>query len=251
MSFTNINDPAGVKALLDQLRGSQAWKDVIGSQAQKDQSTASATEEPLALSAPSSNTTAPSTSVAALLSQLRSSSWVPPQATCVENVTSHPTPPQPVLKPSAPLVQQVQDPKSLTFQQALPYIAQLADNPEFIAAIAQLKKEQEDLERQLWEDRRDIIRKFEDKVKVATTKATLIGDPGLSKHEADTLQDGLKKALEKFDRERVLAAWDGLVSKQQTILSQHKVPTMFPTSQSIDRERQQRVMDVLEGILRT
>ncbi|KAG5352806.1 hypothetical protein C0989_000351 [Termitomyces sp. Mn162] len=183
-----MQDPAGVKALLDQLRGSQAWKDVIGSQAQKDQSTASATEEPLALSAPSSNTTAPSTSVAALLSQLRSSSWVPPQATSVENVTSHPTPPQPVLKPSAPLVQQVQDPKSLTFQQALPYIAQLADNPEFIAAIAQ------------------------------------------------TLQDGLKKALEKFDRERVLAAWDGLVSKQQTILSQHKVPTMFPTSQSIDRE---------------
>ncbi|KAG6889037.1 hypothetical protein C0995_004320 [Termitomyces sp. Mi166 len=247
-------DPTGVKALLDQLRVSQAWKDVIGSQAQKDQSTGVAIEEPSApVEASSSNVVAPSASVAALLSQLQSSSWDPPQAISIDTVTSHPTPPQPALPPPPPVpsAQQVQDPKSFTFQQALPYIAQLADNPRFVAAITQLKKEQEDLERQLWEDRGDIIRKFEDKVKVAATKAAMIGDPGLSKHEADMLQDGLKKALEKFDRERVLAAWDGLVSKQQAILSHHKVPAMFLTSQSADRERQQRVMDVLEGILRT
>lgn len=80
----------------------------------------------------------------------------------------------------------------------------------------------------------------------------MIGDSGLSKHEADVwhrtslimmylhvmqmLQDGLNKALEKFDRERVLAAWDALISKQQAILSEHKVPAMYPTSQSADRE---------------
>ncbi|KAG6885250.1 hypothetical protein C0993_004107 [Termitomyces sp. T159_Od127] len=173
MSSTNINDSAGVKALLDQLRVSQAWIDVIGSQAQEDRSSVSATEEPPAPSASSSNTTAPGPSVAALLSQLRSSpgSRDPPHAASIDNTdNNHPAPPQSVLLPPVPSVQQVQDPKSLTFQQALPYIAKLADNPDFVAAITRLKNEQEDLERQLWEDRRNIIKKFEDKVKVATTK---------------------------------------------------------------------------------
>lgn len=50
------------------------------------------------------------------------------------------------------------------------------------------------------------------------------------------LQDGLKKTLEKFDRSRVLIAWDGLISKQQAILAQHGVPTMFPTIAVVDRE---------------
>ncbi|KAG6879511.1 hypothetical protein C0992_002007 [Termitomyces sp. T32_za158] len=167
-------DSVGVKALLDQLRVSQAWKDVISLPTQKARSSVSATgaEEPPAPSASSSNAVAPGASVAALLSQLRSSSnsWDPPHTTSTDPVIDDPTPPEPVSLPPAPLVQQVQDPKTLTFQQALPYIAKLADDPTFVAVIAQLKSEQEDLERQLWEDRRNIIKKFEDKVKVATTK---------------------------------------------------------------------------------
>lgn len=82
------------------------------------------------------------------------------------------------------------------------------------------------------------------------------------------LTDAFKKELEKFDLERVLPAWDGLISKQQSIFSQHEVPAMFTTNISADREvanrfcclddwradhtktkqRQQRVMQVLEGI---
>ncbi|KAG6850165.1 hypothetical protein H0H93_000292 [Arthromyces matolae] len=257
MSFTNINDPAGVTALLDQLRGSQAWKDTIGSQEPNDQLQTGNHEDGTgqaslpAASNTISNTNPPALgSVAALLSQLQSAP-LPVQNT-VPGATSSKarrtySPPPPSFTGTNISV----DPRSLSFQQALPYITQLANDPKFVTTLKQLKQEQEDLERQLWEERRDIVRKYEEKVKIATTKATMIGDPGLSKHEADMLQEGLKKALVNFDRDRVLIAWDGLVSKQQLVLLQHKVPTMFSTIQQSDRERQNRIIDVLEGILQT
>jgi len=112
-----------------------------------------------------------------------------------------------------------------------------------------MKDEQDAVERQLWEDRRAIHKKYEEKVKIATNKANMISDGKISKHEADMLQAAFKKDLDKFDRERVLLAWDGLISKQQAILAQHDVPTMFMTNDGADRERQQRVMQVLEGII--
>jgi len=81
------------------------------------------------------------------------------------------------------------DTRSYTFQQALPYIAKLADDPEFVEIVnqvyiifinlkgtgrlntlPQMKKEQDELERQLWEDRRAIHKKYEEKVKIAVTK---------------------------------------------------------------------------------
>lgn len=81
------------------------------------------------------------------------------------------------------------------------------------------------------------------------------------------LSDAYKKELKKFDAERVLVAWDGLVAKQQTALENLQVPAMFKTDTSTDREvsdiigyvstlddvlpseqRQQRVIQVLEGI---
>ena len=37
-----------------------------------------------------------------------------------------------------------------------------------------MKEEQDDLERQLWEDRRNIHRKYEEKVKVATTRSVFV-----------------------------------------------------------------------------
>ncbi|KAG6918242.1 hypothetical protein DXG01_015835 [Tephrocybe rancida] len=230
MNFTNINDPAGVKALLDQLRVSQAWKDAVAPQAQESQPAPVLIEQqetPVA-----TNSKAPVTSsVAALLSQLQSPSSPPSSSTSTDAVIARSIPLQPLVPTlyDTPPIRDTPDPRTLTFQQALPLLAQLGDDPKLVAVITQLKKEQEDLERRLWEDRRNIVRKYEEKVKVAATKANMIGDPGLSKHEAEMLQDGLKTALEKFDRERVLVAWDGLVSKQQTILSNHSVPTMFPT----------------------
>jgi len=71
-----------------------------------------------------------------------------------------------------------------------------------------MKEEQDVLERQLWEDRRNIHRKYEEKVRVATTRsvfvpawfagllkglqyltfayrANMTGDTGLSKHDAE------------------------------------------------------------------
>ncbi len=49
------------------------------------------------------------------------------------------------------------------------------------------------------------------------------------------LSDAFKKEIYKFDNERVLPAWDGLVSRQQGELAQKGVPTMFVTSDMQDR----------------
>ena len=50
------------------------------------------------------------------------------------------------------------------------------------------------------------------------------------------LSDGFQKELKKFDTERVLPAWDGLVRGQQARLEALKVPTMFVTSEAGDVE---------------
>jgi hypothetical protein len=84
----------------------------------------------------------------------------------------------------------------------------------------------------------------------------MIGDGKLSKHEADvaitlwlscsiwiddtyvrqTIQTVFKKELDKFDRDRALLAWDGLISKQQTTLASRGVPTMFVSVEGADRD---------------
>lgn len=50
------------------------------------------------------------------------------------------------------------------------------------------------------------------------------------------LSDAYEKELKKFDVERVLVAWDGLVAKQQATLENLQVPTMFKTDITTDRE---------------
>ena len=50
------------------------------------------------------------------------------------------------------------------------------------------------------------------------------------------LTDSFRAELLKFDRERVLPAWDGLVTKQQAALEALGVPAMFPSTQPPDRE---------------
>lgn len=44
------------------------------------------------------------------------------------------------------------------------------------------------------------------------------------------MSDAFQKELRKFDAERVLPAWDGLVRGQQARLEALKVPTMFVTN---------------------
>ncbi|KAF8743830.1 hypothetical protein AX14_000236 [Amanita brunnescens Koide BX004] len=230
MSFSNINvscvrapfhadklqDPAAVSALLDQLRASQAWRDVLAANPPQPRSEAEA--EP---------------SVANLLEQLQ-----PPASS------------GPVLdrSPPPPARQEHRDLQSYTFQQALPVVANLASDPTFLLEIQKLKQAQDDIERRLWEERRSIQRKHEEKVKIAKTKATMIG-VGLSKHEADMLNDAYKKELRKFDMERALPAFDGLIAKQQAALAHLNVPTMCVSDDMDLRERQQRVMQVLTGLV--
>jgi len=135
----------------------------------------------------------------------------------------------------------------MSFQQALPHLTRLAGDPSFLCAVSRLREEQNELERQLWEERQAIHKKHEEKVKVARTKATLIG-AGISKHEADMMNDAHRKDLQRFDRERVLLAWDALTQKQQAALETLGVPTMFATTSQADCQKQQRVVQVLEGL---
>ncbi|TFY78100.1 hypothetical protein EWM64_g5910 [Hericium alpestre] len=112
-----------------------------------------------------------------------------------------------------------------------------------------MKREQDQLEKKLWEERQAIKKKHEEKVKVAKTKASMVGAGGLSKHEADMFSDAVRKELQKFDAERAVPAWDGLVAKQQAVLEALAVPTMFVTSSTSDVEKQQRVMQVLQNVV--
>lgn len=83
------------------------------------------------------------------------------------------------------------------------------------------------------------------------------------------INEAFKRDLKKFDRDQVLPAWDSLVYSQQTKLARYDVPAMFVTKSLPDRQvsgvwyvlefwhllkieiqRQQRVMKVLEGIVK-
>lgn len=82
------------------------------------------------------------------------------------------------------------------------------------------------------------------------------------------LSDAYHNELAKFDKERVLVAWDGLIAKQQAALEKMQVPTMHVTDVKAHRQvcghsgsflrtfstyfirikRQQAVVGVLQGI---
>jgi hypothetical protein len=50
------------------------------------------------------------------------------------------------------------------------------------------------------------------------------------------MSDTFRQELSKFDLERVLPAWDVLLTKQQRALQDLGVPTMFNTASTVDRE---------------
>jgi len=245
----NINDSEGVKALLNQLRFSQAWQDALSTPPAHtivaDAPAAVGTTQ----AAPANSSSVPS--VATLLSQLQSAPAISESRPTAPSTHQPHQPHQPSIEPppriaTTPVPSQ-QDVKSYTFQQALPHLAQLSEDSNFVRPVTQIKQQQADLERQLWEERQNIQQKYDEKVRVARMKATMIGAV-LTKHEADTLNHAFQKDLHKFDVERVLPAWDGLVIKQQAALEGAGVPTMFVTDVPVDRERQQRVIRVLEAI---
>jgi len=146
----NINDPTGVQALLDQLRGSQAWKDItVPIEGDAPDSSGNSDGPQTSPHSTDSNATSEiastSTSVASLLSQLGSSPlWTAaggPGSNTISQTTNTlplpPTVPVPAPAPIVPVVAQ-EDIRSFTFQQALPRIAQLASDHGFITGIKQV-----------------------------------------------------------------------------------------------------------------
>ncbi|KAF7433109.1 hypothetical protein PC9H_005057 [Pleurotus ostreatus] len=259
-----LTDPSAVQALLEQLRTSQAWQQAI-TQPQPEQ-------EPPEVPVSDTSDAGASHSVASLLSQLKQPSGWPTTAPVPSEPFREPTsqqyrtksfsalqepsvphidvttPPMPAAIPQRASTSPNPELKSYSFLQALPILAQMSENRDFVDALVKLKGDQDELERRLWNERASIRKKYEDKVKVARTKANMIG-AGLSKHDADMMSTAYKNELRKFDLERVLPAWDGLLSNQQTALASLGVPTMFATTAKATRERQQKVMQVLEGLL--
>ncbi|KAJ7590766.1 alpha/beta-hydrolase [Mycena floridula] len=226
-----LEDPAGVKALLDRLRSSQSFQDVV-------------TQNPA--TEPTVDSAGPSTSVsvASLLSQLQSSSSsvsldslnVNAGGSGQRQVTAVATVTAPIVSYSVQgRIPVQQDLRNLSFQKSLPHLARLSEDTGFVATLTELKRKQDELERKLFEEREAIHQKYQDKVKLALTKAKMIGS-GISKHEADMLSDAYARELSKFDRERVLPAWDSMVTRQQEALTRLEVPTMFCTDVASDRE---------------
>ncbi|KAG2013396.1 hypothetical protein CC2G_010313 [Coprinopsis cinerea AmutBmut pab1-1] len=246
------NDPASVKALLEQLRVSQAWQQLHSTQQQ--QPTPSSAQQPAEAHPPITTNPQPTSSssntvsrVAELLAQLKnppSSSGPPLEQPPTKIYDRPPVSPKPLSQND-----QASEPdlRNCSFQTALSLISRLGDDPAFLASIRELRKEQANLERQLWADREGIHQKYNDKVKVAQTKASMIGG-SISQHEATMLQDAYRRELSKYDRERVLPAWDGLVMRQQAKLESLKVPNMFISADPKDRQRQVQIVQVLLGL---
>lgn len=252
----NINDPEAVKSLLEQLRSSEAWREVAASASEN--TSCIVTRIPdihPELLAP----TELGGSVASLLSQLKAPTPVSPPAPAPVPLTRDVIPntaepssasqlsSQPSRRPISQ-VQNVKDNRSCTFQQALPLLAQFGDDAGLIDALLKMKNEQDELERRLSTDRFAIQKGYEEKVKIAKIKAAIIGTV-LSKHEAEKIADSFKKDLYRFDHEKVLPMWDGLIARQQTELADFSIPAMFVSNEKNDRQLQLKIMNVLEGIL--
>ncbi|KAI0253141.1 hypothetical protein BJV78DRAFT_1281206 [Lactifluus subvellereus] len=214
-------------------------------------------------------------SVADLLSQLRASQSLEFTSNAVEG-SGPPTRLPPLRDHTSPLpISQTasthasppqQDMRTLSFKHALPHISRLMEDPAFAKEVTKMKQEQDKLEKQLWEEREGVRKCHEEKVEVAKTKCAsnlLLPSPyqpsyrakmigvGLSKHDAESMSNSFRIELRKFDAERVLPAWEGLIRGQQARLEALKVPTMFVTNDAGDVEKQRKVVHVLEGILPT
>ena len=145
----SIQDPAGVRALLEQLRASQAWRDIVHPP-NGNPSPSIPADVHLSGSHQSAASVQPGSSVAALLSQLRAplhplanTSFTEPTSSAnshpavnhsVDHVVSAVLPTQNASRPGA----KPEDVRSLTFHQALPHLARLADDPDFRAVIVEV-----------------------------------------------------------------------------------------------------------------
>lgn len=149
-----------MKSLLEQLRTSQAWQETVQQTPASDQAkTAESTSTPASSESGQSNTSteaaATTTSVASLLSQLESSlTWaaaIPSPPVLSPPIYASTTPThaprtnasysstQPVVHTLCLSPTPRQDTRSYTFQQALPHLVQLSDDPNFVATLSQVR----------------------------------------------------------------------------------------------------------------
>jgi len=268
-----LQNPDGVKALLDTLRNSQAWAETVKASEATPPSTLPLQgvqpSDSFQILAPGPGNSAvpsinPSTtnlshaapSVADLLSQLQTTQTPAPGSHFAQGGTTPEPPPasrdcsdsQSTSNSSSDHTPPEPDVRTLSFQQSLAHIARLGEDSNVIAELVKMKQEQDKLEKQLWEERLEIQKRHEKKVGIETTKAKMIG-VGLSERVRESLSDALQKELRKFDSERVRPTWDKLVRGQQARFEALKIPAMFVTNNKSDIEKQRRVASVLEGIL--
>ncbi|VDC06246.1 unnamed protein product [Peniophora sp. CBMAI 1063] len=271
-----------IQDLLNSLRTSAAWAQVVGVASAADARDANNlvhtpghesheighpvssthTATPVILDSATS-VGSPSPSVASLLSQLQASS---------ANISVSTGPPAPALQRqlsdghipttqeygsmpdnlssqgATPNQAQQKDFRTMSFQKSLTHVAALAEDEDFVQAMKSMKEEQDALERKLWEERTEILDRHEQKVKAAKSKAQIIGS-GLSKLDADLLSDAIRREIQAFEVERALPAWDGLVAKHQAAMEVLTVPAMFVASNPADLQKQKKVMQLVEGTI--
>ncbi|KAG8882013.1 nucleotidyltransferase, partial [Tulasnella sp. 331] len=110
-----------------------------------------------------------------------------------------------------------------------------------------LQDDQKDVETKLWGRRQAVMTEHEKRVQAARQQARIVtGVDSLEPRETQRLNQQLKKALDGFDREVALPAWDALLKRQQEALENLGVPSMFVTSDVTERSRQQRLIRVIE-----
>ncbi|EJU06423.1 hypothetical protein DACRYDRAFT_19586 [Dacryopinax primogenitus] len=137
----------------------------------------------------------------------------------------------------------------MTVQQALPQLYELSGDPGFLSTFKKMKGDQDRLEQKLWDERAMLVRKHEEKLKNARGKAALIRASGSLLQEETKLKQAMEMELTAFYERTVLPEWDDLVERQQDTLEKLYVPTMFRTGVETDRSRQQRIVEMLEGIV--
>ncbi|KAG8958897.1 hypothetical protein FRC00_002170 [Tulasnella sp. 408] len=139
------------------------------------------------------------------------------------------------------------DYRSLTYVESLSRVEELLKDPRAADALLELKKTQDEMEKKLWDGRKALRHKHEEKVHAAKTTARIVtGSEQLDEKEVQRLMDELKRAELEYDLKHVLPAWDALVHKQQTVMESLGVPAMLPSTDPTERARQQRIIRVME-----
>lgn len=137
--------------------------------------------------------------------------------------------------------------RSLTYVESLSRVEELLKDPHAADALLDLKKTQDEMEKKLWDGRKALKLKHEEKVHAAKTTARIVtGSERLDEKEVQRLIDELRKSELEYDLKHVFPAWDALVHKQQAVMERLGVPAMLPSTDPTERARQQRIIRVME-----